>query len=415
LWVQMVRTYGRLAALAVSKARKPGLYADGGGLYLQISGAHGRSWVFRYMLRGKARTMGLGPAEDVTLAVARATARDCRLELRAGFDPIEARKARHAKATLEAAHTITFRACAEAYIEAHKPGWRNAKHAAQWSATLAGNAYPVFGAMPVQQIDVGLIVRILEPIWATKTETATRVRGRIESVLDWARTRGYRTGDNPARWRGHLENLLPKRSRVRKVKHYPALPYADASAFMANLRNHGGMSALALEFLILTAARTGEVLGATWDEVDLEAEVWTIPATRIKAGREHRVPLSGPALAVLRRLYSARQSAYIFPGVKAGRPLSGMALLMALRGMGRGDLTVHGFRSSFRMWAAEQTNIAREVAEQALAHSLSDKVEAAYQRSDFFDKRRRLMNDWARFCEAPAAGGQVVAMRRASK
>jgi Integrase len=187
-----------------------------------------------------------------------------------------------------------FRACAEAYIEAHKPGWRNAKHAAQWSATLAGYAYPVFGAMPVQQIDVGLIIRILEPIWATKTETATRVRGRIESVLDWARTRGYRTGENPARWRGHLENLLPKRSRVRKVKHYPALPYADASAFMANLRNHGGMSALALEFLILTAARTGEVLGATWDEVDLEAEVWTIPATRIKAGREHRIPLSGP-------------------------------------------------------------------------------------------------------------------------
>jgi integrase len=311
------------------------------------------------------------------------------------------KKAGKLKAKLEAARAMTFRQCAEAYIEAHKAGWQNAKHAAQWSSTLKTYAYPVFGALPVQAVDVALVAKVLEPIWKAKTETASRLRGRIERVLDWATVRGYRQGDNPARWRGHLDQLLPARSRVQKVQHHPA-----------DLGKQESTSALALEFLILTATRTAEVIGATWSEVDLDVAVWTIPAGRMKAKKEHRVPLSKPTLAILRRLHKHRAGEFVFMGAKPGRPISNMALFILLKRMGRSDLTVHGFRSTFRDWCAERTNFPREVAEHALAHSLPDKVEAAYQRGDLFEKRRRLMAEWGRFCDRPTTAGKVLPLRR---
>jgi integrase len=309
---------------------------------------------------------------------------------------------------LEAAKGMTFRACAERYIEAHKAGWRNPKHALQWMSTLASYAYPVFGDLPVKAIDVGLVMKAVEPIWATKTETASRLRGRIESVLDWAAARGYRHGDNPARWRGHLDKLLPKRAKMQRVQHHPALAYDEVGAFMDALRSQGGIAARALAFCILTATRTSETLNARWDEIDLAAKLWVIPAGRIKAGKEHRVPLSAPALAILRQLAETRSGEFVFPGGKGGKPLSNMALLALLKRMERSDLTVHGFRSAFRDWAAERTHYPREVAEMALAHAIGDKVEAAYRQGDLFEKRRRLMEEWARFCASPRHSRDVV-------
>jgi integrase len=305
---------------------------------------------------------------------------------------------------------MIFQKCAESYIEAHKAGWKNCKHAAQWSATLATYVYPIFGHLPVNDIDVALISNVLKPIWTTKTETASRLRGRVERILDWATVHNYRQGDNPARWRGHLDQLLPPRSRVQKVEHLAALPYAEIGQFMAELREQDSTSALSLEFLILTGTRTAEVIGATWSEIDLQAAVWTIPAERMKAQKEHRVPLSKPALAILKRLHKHRAGDYAFPGQKTGQPLSNMALLRLLERMGRPDLTVHGFRSTFRDWAAERTNFPREVAEQALAHSLPDKVEAAYRRGDLFDKRRQLMDAWARYCSQIEKQGAVISL-----
>jgi integrase len=326
----MVRTTGRLTAIAVQRARKPGLYADGGGLYLQLSGAAGRSWIFRYMLRGKAGAMGLGSVADVPLARARALAQECRRELQQGIDPIGARKAREAEVRLASATAKTFQQCAESYIKAHRAGWRNTKHAYQWAATLATYAYPVFGSLPVAAIDVGLIMKALEPIWQEKTETASRLRGRIESVLDWATVRGYRKGDNPARWRGQLQSLLPSRARVRRVEHYPALPYIELGTFMASLRAQEGIAAKALEFLILTVTRTGETIGARWDEFNLDEAMWVVPPARIKAGREHRVPLSAPALGIVRDLAKTKLGDSVFPGRRTGKPLSDMALLALL-------------------------------------------------------------------------------------
>jgi integrase len=410
----MVRRLGRLKALTVARLKAPGLYPDGGGLYLQISGAGGRSWTFRYMLRGRAREMGLGSLANVPLAEARGQAELCRRQRAAGIDPIEAREAERARLQLEAANAVTFSACAEAYIAAHEPGWRNAKHAAQWRTTLATYAAPVFGAMPVQAVALPQIMRALEPIWTAKPETASRLRGRIEAVLDWATTRGYRQGDNPARWRGHLENLLPKRSKVQPVEHHRALPYGEIGEFMAALRAEKGVAAGALEFTILTAARTAEAIGARWSEIDLAEKLWTIAPERIKARREHRVPLSAPVLTILEKMAAARDGDYVFPGARSGKPLSNMAMLKVLARMRRDVLTVHGFRSSFRDWAAERTNYPREVAEAALAHVVSDKVEAAYRRGDLFEKRRRLMEEWARYCGSkPAERGKVVSLGRA--
>jgi integrase len=397
---------GKLSAVKVAalvRAKKPGFFGDGGSLYLQISRYGTASWVFRYRIGGKrVRDAGLGSLDTWSLAEARERAREFRQLRSQGRDPIEERRAGRAREQIEAARAMTFQGCAEAYIAAHRAGWRNPKHAAQWPATLSTYVYPVFGSLPVQAVDVGLVMKAIEPIWVQKPETAGRVRGRIEAVIGWAIVRGYREGDNPARWRGHLENLLPKRSKVRRVEHHAALPYAEIGTFMIELRQQQGFTARALEFAILTAARTGEVIGARWSEVNFAERVWTVPAERMKAGREHRVPLSDVALAIFKDMSAIRSSDFVFPGARAGRPMSNMSLLMLLRRMGRGELTTHGFRSTFRTWAAERTAFPREIAEMALGHIVGDAVERAYQRSDLFEKRRQLAAAWERFCEAPA-------------
>jgi integrase len=355
-----------------------------------------------------AREMGLGPVHAIPLAEARKRAAECRRMRIDGIDPIEARSAERSGKKLETARAMTFDACAAAYIDAHKSAWRNAKHRDQWRNTLSSYASPIFGALPVQAVDVGLVMKALEPIWNSKPETASRLRGRIEAVLDWASVRGYRKGENPARWRGHLDKLLPARSKVRQVEHHAALPYADMPDFMLGLRGQEGIAARALEFLILTAARTGEVIAAQWGEFDFTKKVWIVPAVRMKARREHRVPLADPAVDLLKHLHEIRESDFILPGGKKGQPLSNMAMLALLKRMGRGELTAHGFRSSFRDWAAERTSFPREVAEMALAHTVGDKVEAAYRRGDLFAKRRQLMEAWARFCGTPRIQAEVV-------
>jgi integrase len=406
----MARNIERLSALAVSRAKAPGYYPDGAGLYLHITSSGARSWVYRFMLAGKAREMGLGPLPDTTLSEARGNAMQARKLRREGIDPIEWRKAAKAQARLEAASSITFKECAAAYIKAHRVGWRNAKHADQWAATLATYATPVFGTLPVQGIETGLVMRALDPIWAAKPETAGRLRGRIESILDWATVRGYRIGENPARWRGHLDKLLPKRSKVARVEHHPALPYAEIGAFLASLRAQEGIAARMLEFVILTGARTGEAIGARFSEI--KDDIWTVPAARMKGGREHRVPLSPAAAAIVEAMKTLGAGDYLFPGGKIGKPLSNMAMLVLLRRVKRADLTVHGFRSTFRDWAAERTSFPGEVVEMALAHAVGDKVEAAYRRGDLFEKRRRLMTAWAEFCATVAKPGDVVPLRR---
>jgi integrase len=398
----MARTIGKLTALAVAKAKRLGYYSDGGGLFLQVSAFGSKSWVFRFREAGRLREMGLGATHTIELVEAREKARECRRLRLDGIDPIEARKGVRSQKRLDAAKAMTFKDCAERYIGSHSAGWRSTTHAKQWPSTLGSYVYPIFGSLPVQEVDVGLVLKALEPIWTAKPETASRVRGRIESVLDWATARGYRQGENPARWRGHLENLLPKKSNVQRVKHHAALAYDEIGDFIAQLKQQRGVAAQALAFTVLTAARTGEVVGARWSEINLAERLWVVPAERMKAGKEHRVPLSDAALNILERMQAIRQDDLIFPRSRTRRPISNMAMAMALRRMGRGDLTVHGFRSSFRDWAAENTDFPREVAEMALAHAVSDKVEAAYRRGDLFHKRRQLMDEWSRFC---AAGG----------
>lgn len=402
-----MRQINKLSTAKVASLSKRGLYADGLGLYLQVAEGGTKSWLFRFMKDGRARKMGLGPVHTVTLAMAREKATEARRLLLEGIDPIEARNETRQAARLDAAKALTFRECAEKYIAAHSTGWKNAKHAAQWASTLETYAYPHFGNLPVASIDVGLVLKALEPIWNIKTETASRVRGRIESVLDWATARKYRTGENPARWRGHLDHLLPARRDVAKVKHHAALPYADVGSFVATIREMEGVTARALEFAILTAARTNEVVKARWQEVDLDARMWVIPAGRMKAGREHRVPLSDRAIEILVSLPREKGSDFVFIGDKHGKPISNMAMLMMLRRMKRDDLTVHGFRSTFRDWAAEQTMYPNEMVEMALAHAVSDKTEAAYRRGDMLEKRRCLMHDWSVFCGLPALGAEV--------
>jgi integrase len=405
----MARGIGRLSAVALPKL-KAGMHTDGGGLYLQVTGSGAKTWVYRFMLHGRAREMGLGPLHIVTLSEAREKTRECRKLRHEGVDPIEARKAKHVEERLAAATALTFKECADRYIEAHKAGWKNSKHAKQWPSTLETYVYPVLGALPVQAVDVGLVMKVLEAIWQTKPETASRVRGRVEAALDWATARGYRKGENPARWRGHLDKLLPARAKVQKVEHHAALPYADMGDFVAGLREQEGIAARALEFLILTATRTGEVIGARWDEFGLDEKLWTVPGVRMKAGKEHRVPLSARALAIIDEMKAARVNdhEFVFPGGRPGKPLSNMAMLKVLQRMDRGDLTAHGFRSSFRDWAAERTGFPHEVAEMALAHTLSDKVEAAYRRGDLFQKRRQLMDAWAKHCEARKSASDIV-------
>jgi integrase len=396
----------------VATITKPGLHADGGGLYLHASTSGAKSWIFRWSRDRKSHDMGLGTAgdDDVTLAEARELATDARRRVREGGDPIEDRRARRSQKKLEAAKAMTFRQCAEAYISAHQAGWSNPKHAAQWPATLSAYAYSIFGGLPVQAVDVALVMRAIEPIWTEKPETASRIRGRIENVLDWATARGYRTAENPARWRGHLENLLPKKSKVRRVEHVAAMPHAELPAFMAELRQQERIEAQALQFTILTGARTGEAIGANWSEIDLAARLWVIPAGRMKMRREHRKPLSEPAAAILGALREVRQSEFVFPGQRVGRPLSNTAMWHLLKRMRHDNLTVHGFRSTFSDWCSECTNFAAEVREMALAHIVSDKVEAAYRRGDLFQKRRQLAEAWGRYCMTPVVTGEVVAL-----
>lgn len=404
----------KLTATAVRNLDRRGYYGDGRGLWLQVSKWGSKSWVFRFTLNGRSREMGLGPVSlqrndgGVSLAEAREAADACCKLLRQGIDPIEHRKQEQQQRALNAARAITFKQAAEAYIEAHKDGWKNPKHGAQWAATLGTYAYPIFGKLPVADVDTALVLKALRPIWTTKAETARRLRGRIESVLDWARVRGYRKGENPARWKGHLDKLLPPQQRVHKVRHHPALPYSEVGEFMAQLRALSSISARALEFTILTACRTSEVIGATWDEIDWQAKVWTVPAARMKAAVDHEVPLSDVALELLKALPKEAGNPFIFPGAREGKPLSNMAMLQCLRDL-RPGLTVHGFRSTFRDWAGECTNFPREIAEAALAHTIKDKVEAAYRRGTALQKRRHLMAAWARYCGTrPAKGGKVV-------
>jgi integrase len=389
---------GALNALAISRITEPGFYADGGGLYLQIGAGQAKSWVYRFTLQGKQRYLGLGSASAVTLKRARELA-DAARKLRAeGIDPIEARRAERLEARVEAAKTVSFKECADAYVIAHEASWRNAKHRQQWSNTLKTYVYPVFGALPVKEVDTGLILKALEPIWLSKPETASRVRGRIECILDWATAREYRTGTNPAAWRGHLRHLLPAKSKTRKVEHHAALPFDEIPAFMADLRGRQSISARCLEFTILTAARTTEAIGATWAECKFETGIWAIRGARMKGGLEHKVPLAPAAVSLLEQLYERRESEYVFPGMRAGQPLSNMSMLKMLALTGRGDLTVHGFRSTFTDWAHERTNFPEIVIDMALAHKPADKVQAAYRRGDLFEKRRALMEAWAAYC-----------------
>lgn len=394
----MPRLTEPLGPLSVSRLSKPGLHAVGGvpGLALQVLPSGGRTWILRTIIGNRRREMGLGGYPAVTLAMAREAAREARELIRRGIDPIEA--ARETREALKVTPTVayTFKAAAEAYIAAHEASWKNPKHRDQWTATLKNYAYPVMGMLDVAAIELSHVMRVLEPIWIKKTETAKRLRGRIEMVLDWAGARGFREGPNPARWRGHLDKLLAKPSKVHRIVHHRALPIDEISAFMIRLRDADGVGARALEFAILTAARSGEVRGATWREIDLDARLWTISAERMKAAREHRAPLSDAAVAVLKAMPPGRPDSYLFRAVHGGR-LSDMTISSVLRRLDV-DAVPHGFRSTFRDWVAERTAYPNEVAEMALAHAVGNKVEAAYRRGDLFEKRLAMMNDWAEFC-----------------
>lgn len=398
----MPRLTEPLGPLAVSRLNRPGLHAVGGvpGLALQVLPSGGRTWILRTIIGNRRREMGLGGYPGVTLAMAREAAREARELIRRGIDPIEA--AKEAREALKVTPTVafTFRAAAEAYIAAHEASWKNPKHRDQWTATLKNYAYPVMGHLDVAAIELQHVMRVLEPIWIKKTETAKRLRGRIEMVLDWAGARGFREGPNPARWRGHLDKLLAKPSKVRRIVHHRALPIDEISTFMIRLRDADGVGARALEFAILTAARSGEVRGATWKEIDLNARLWTISAERMKAAREHRAPLSDAAVAVLKAMPPGRPDSYVFRATHGGR-LSDMTISAVLRRLDV-DAVPHGFRSTFRDWVAERTAYPNEVAEMALAHAVGNKVEAAYRRGDLFEKRLAMMNDWGRFCAGDA-------------
>lgn len=409
----MVRKIGKLTALQVNKLTEPGLYGDGGGLTLQITPRGSKSWLFRFMKDGKAHGMGLGPIHTISLAEARQKALEARKQLLEGINPLTARKELAIAVALAKARMITFDQCAEAYISAHKASWKNAKHADQWTNTLNAYASPIFGKLPVAEVDTPLVVKCLSSIWQTKTETATRLRGRIESVLDWATTSGYRTGENPARWKGHLDNLLATISKTTRTKHHPSLPWQRVPEFMIALALREGMAARAVEFVVLTACRSGEARGAQWSEFDLKNKIWTIPAERMKAKREHEVPLSDAVFKLFQRIPQDKDQPLLFPGSK-GQQLSDMSLTAVIRRMNDDEpspkwlsnnnetITVHGFRSTFRMWAAEETNYPREVAEHALAHQLPDAVERAYQRGTQFAKRVSLMTDWGKHCKRSA-------------
>ena len=397
---------GKLTARAVATA-KPGRHGDGGGLWLIVAETGAKRWAYRFTIEGKVSELGLGGFPEVSLELARDKAAEARKLAKAGKSPVEARR----EAERAEDGKPTFGKCADDFLAAKSSEWRNEKHRAQWAMTLTKYAEPL-RSKPVDEIDTEAVLEVLTPLWQKTPETASRLRGRIETVLDAARARGFipRNEANPARWRGHLDKLLPKPSKLSRG-HHAALPYAELPAFIARLREREALAALALEFAVLTAARSGEVLEARWNEIDLAAKVWTVPAIRMKAGREHRVPLSGRALEILGKLSETRTGEYVFPGQRAGRPLSNMSMEMVLRRMGVDGVTVHGMRSAFRDWAGNETHFAREVAEAALAHVVGDKAEQAYRRGDALEKRRELMEAWARYVE-PKSGDNILAFKR---
>jgi integrase len=396
----MARKINRLSARAVATISACGRHADGGGLYLSISPNGGRRWVFLFRWHGKPTEIGLGSARDVTLARARELAGQARAKLAEGVNPKDARRP---------TQPATFGECADRLIEAMRPSWRNAKHIGGWEMTLRRYAAPL-RRLPVDKIITDDVLSVLKPLWNERPETASRLRGRIERVLDAAKAQGLRSGENPARWRGHLSQLLPMRARLT-YGHYAAMSYRDVSTFVVKLQSQEGIAARALEFLILTATRAGEALGARWEEFDLEHAVWTVPPIRMKAGREHRVPLSPRALEIVKEIREVRCEDFVFPGRKPGKSSSGRSVLNVLRRMKIEGATVHGFRSTCRDWTAECTNFPNEVCEAALAHAIENRTEAAYRRGDLFDKRRKLMEEWATYCVAPKRG-EVVAFRR---
>jgi len=396
-----------------------GRHPDGDGLYLVVTASLSRSWQARYTFSGRRQWMGLGLAKGSNLAQARKDTEKWQDLARHGQDPKAAREAER----LAVQSVPSFTSCAAAYIRAHRRGWRNAKHGRQWVATPKTYARPVLGTKPLDQIGTEDVLKILSPVWLTRNETASRIRGRLENVLDYAAARQWRDPLNPARWRGHLDKLLPKPAKVQSGDHHPAMPYGDVPAFMRRLRSQTSISSSALQLLILTAARTNEVLGAQWSEIDLDNKVWTIPGGRqgrMKGGREHRVPLVAQTIALLDALPRVAGNPYLFPGARAGRPLSNMALLQLIRGMGHGvagtlsGAVPHGFRSSFRDWSGEVSSFPRDVCEMALAHAIESKVEAAYRRGDLFEKRRMLMEAWANYCLTAGAAVVSLAARRAA-
>lgn len=402
----MARHIYRLSDVKIRALRKKGLHADGLGLYLRVRESGNKSWIFRFAIAGRRRDMGFGGYPAVPLTAARDLAKEAQIAIQRGIDPVEARLDRVAGIRSQAKVT-TFGEAGRRYFDAHEAGWKNEKHRWQWRQTLEDVAGPILGEMSVAAIDTNHVLKVLEPIWHKTPETATRLRGRIEAVLDWSKARGLRNGENPARWRGHLDHLLPAPAKFRKIKHYAALPWRELPEFMCELRAVQSISARALEFTILTAARTGETIGATSREIDPRAATWTIPAGRMKAGVEHRVPLTTAALAALDAVPRFEGNPHLFPGGRRGQGFSNMAMLKLLREM-RPKMTTHGFRSSFRDWVAEMTSFPRELAEVALAHAVGNAVERAYQRGDLFEKRRKLMEAWADFCARGVTVAEVV-------
>ena len=406
----MAQTVNRLTATEVKKVKEPGMYPDGAGLYLQITGNAAKSWILRYSLRGAAREMGLGSLRKVSLADARRKAAECHKLLDDHIDPIEHRSQVRAASALASTQSITFKEASAQYIAVRRKGLKNAKHAAQWATTIATYAEPILGKLLVRDIDVGHVHRVLEPIWTTKAETAGRVRGRIEKILGWAKANKYRDGENPARWRDNLDQLLPKLSEVRKVTHYPALSYAELPVFIERLRQVGGAAARALEFAVLTAARTQEVILACPAEINERARLWTAAAEHMKLKREHVVPLCDRAMQLL----DGASERYLFPSpAHPDKHLSNMAMPMVLERMGYSHVTVHGFRSTFKDWCRDRTRFENYVSEAALAHASGDKIEAAYARSAVVEKRRKLMEAWAAFCGQPVKLGDVMMLRAA--
>jgi integrase len=410
-WLGVTRFLNRLTALKVARAKRPGLYADGGSLYLRVAPGGSKQWIFRYAgLDGRMRDMSLGPLHTIaSLAEARERATQARKLRLDGIDPIDAKHAQRLAQRAAEAKRMTFEECARGFIKDNEAEWTSRRHRQEWETTLRKYVFPVLGPLPVELIDTPLVLKVVKPLWERVPTTAKRVLGRIENVIAWATVHHYRHGDNPARWNGLLEHALPK---VIKGAHFAALPYVQIPAFVAALRKESSVGARCLEFIALTAARASEAIGATWGEIAPAQRTWTIPASRMKAGREHRVPLADAAVAVLEQMQSLRHSDYVFPGTRQGRPIGDNTIWRLAKEAAGADITVHGLRSTFRDWAAERTNFAREIAEAALAHTVPSAVEAAYRRTDFFDRRRKLMEAWAAFCDAKlTADGEVIALR----